>query len=108
MTPPLLNKFTKLFNRLRSDRSGSVASVVVAVVFIFVVFIIWVSTVSPTFYALDMLMEYVDLPIQASTVVRICRISSGLALLCGVIAFVIWAVASAFRREDQTFEMGVL
>lgn len=85
------------------DRSGGVRVTLLAVVFIIATFIVWVATFSSIFYAIDSLLAVVVLPRQAMSLISLCHLIAGVSLVCEVVAYIIWAVASAFQREDQTF-----
>jgi hypothetical protein len=97
-----------VFKRFFGDCRGSLQVNVLAIVLIIVTFIVWIATFSPIFMVIDRLLE---LPIVYDTarimsIVRLCNIVAGISLLCEVISYIIWAVASEFKREDQTFAYG--
>jgi hypothetical protein len=78
---------------------------VLAIVLIFTTFIVWLVTFTPVFIVIDRLVLLTDLP-NVANIIKLCNIAAGCCLLCEVISYLIWALASAFKRETQTYYGG--
>lgn len=92
----------RLVKQFLEDRRGSLQVTVFASVIIFATFIVWLATFGPVFMVIDQLVTLVNAP-QLTNIVRLCNIAAGLCLICEIVACLIWAVASSFKREAQTF-----
>ena len=98
---------TGFVKRFLDDCRGGLQVNVLAIVFIIATLIIWVATFTPVFMMIDMLLSFTVASPEVLNIVRICNIASGLVLLSEIAAYIIWAIASEFKREDQTFPGGV-
>ena len=91
--------------RFLKDNRGALRVNVIAMIGIITTFIVWIALFTPTFLVIDMLDGYAANP-EVTKLIRICSIGAGLVLICEVLAYLIWAFASAFKKEDQTYNYG--
>lgn len=97
----------KFLQRFLHDKNARVSVGLVCVLLIPVTFIVWLLTWTPVAMMIDAISPLIADP-NATRIFNLMNISAAGLLIGEIVLYLVWWLASAFHREDQTFSGGTI
>lgn len=95
----------RLLQRFLRDEKARVSVGLVCVLLIPVTFIIWLVTWTPVAMMIDAVAALISNP-QATRIFNLMNVSAAGLLIGEIVLYIVWWLASAFHKEDQTYSGG--
>ncbi len=88
------------------DKHGNVSVALLCIVLIPLTFVAWLVTWTPVAMMIDVIADMTAGNPMAARILSLANVSVAALLIGEIVVYLVWWLASAFRKEDQTYGGG--